>query len=290
MRAAYSCAVAVAAAALVAACGDASTGDAPSVTTKHAPAPGVSVDRLEPRPGIGGDGSYVDAPFPKLSDYALVSIEDAKIVFAPGVVPYDVRNPLFTDYATKSRAIYVPPGAKVHYDAARPFTLPLGAIVVKSFGYGSRWIETRLLVQSRDGLRGYAYVWDEQQREATLQPGGAVITTESGSTHLVPNQNQCVKCHGDSTTVVPIGLKREQLDHGDQLARWTKLGILEGAPPASGPPIPAYGDPSSCRMRSACARRRSLRGGRRGACSSTWCRARRTSPSCFIGCRRRSPP
>lgn len=246
-------------AAALAACADASPESASTPLDAPSAAGDATVrlhDERVPLLGpVGGDGSYVDAPFAKLSDYGLLTLDAGHIAFARGVLAYDVRNPLFTDYATKARGIYVPPGQRARYDATRPFDLPVGSIVVKSFGYAGRWIETRLLVRARDGLKGYAYLWDDAQRDAVLSPGGAVVETSTGATHLVPSQNQCPKCHGDGTAMAPIGLRAEQLDRDvsfggapeDQLARWAKAGILEGvpAPAQRAPRVAAYADPSS---------------------------------------------
>lgn len=239
------------AAVLAEACGYA---DAPSTDPEPIrPARFEAPERL--RPAVGGDGSYVDAPYANLSDYGVVRIDAGRMSFATGVVAYDVNNPLFTDYATKARAVFVPPGTRARYDETRPFDFPAGSIVIKSFGYEARWIETRLLIRTREGWRGYAYTWDDAQRDAVLRPGGAVIPTTTGATHLVPNQNQCPKCHADGEATVPIGLRKDELSRRvqfdgldeDQLARWTRLGILEGAPPiAQSAPSPvSYLDPSS---------------------------------------------
>jgi len=195
------------------------------------------------------------------------------MVWSPGVVAYDVRNPLFTDYATKARAVFLPPGTRARWDEARAFDFPVGTIVAKSFGYPSpagatRWVETRLLVRGREGWRGYAYTWDDAQREAVLRPGGAILEADavpdaSGAprraTHLVPNQNQCQKCHADGEAIVPIGLRADELDRPvtfdgsteGQIARWTRLGILEGAATTAAPAatqaprVAAYADPAS---------------------------------------------
>ncbi|MBX3187603.1 MAG: hypothetical protein KF819_11335 [Labilithrix sp.] len=167
-----------------------------------------------------------------LAEKNLVSIDAGTIVPASGVVPYDVQNPLFTDYASKARTIYVPPGTRARYAEGGVFEFPVGSIATKSFGYEGRWIETRLLVREPGGWKGYAYTWDDAQREAVLRPGGAVIPIGSRSTHLVPSQSQCKKCHADGDEVVPIGLRADQLG-ADQLAAWTRRGILEGAPSSS---------------------------------------------------------
>jgi len=221
---------------------------------------------------VGGDGGYVDTPFQKLSMYCLVSIVDGGITLAPGVVPYDVNTPLFSNYAVKVRGVWVPPGQHAIYSDGGPMTFPPGTILTKSFGLpvaverGAtvvRWIETRLVLSTASGYTAFTYVWDPDGKDATLsyageQPDASWIGFDGGeldSTYLVPNTGECKYCHlaGDAS-VVPIGPNARQLnkiyeypDGGEnQLAHWTRVGILEGAPDAAAAPrLPMWDDPTT---------------------------------------------
>jgi uncharacterized repeat protein (TIGR03806 family) len=72
--------------------------------------------------------------------------------------------------------------------------------------------------------------------------------------YAVPNQNQCKECHQLAKRLVPIGPKARNLN-GDfayadgaenQLAHWTRLGQLEGAPdPAAIPRAAHWDDPAA---------------------------------------------
>lgn len=215
----------------------------------------------------GGDGRFVDAPYDKLADYCLLTVEGGRIVPKAGVVPYEVKNPLFSDYALKARSVLLPKGTKAQLRGDGPFELPVGSILVKSFGYPAdtatptptaiaadgppmpvRWIETRLLVRAGDGWRAYTYVWDDAQKEAVLRPGGSILeapfTDAAGqpkrATYLVPSQNQCKKCHEDGGALVPIGLRPEQIDVG----QWSRDGLLEGAP-SNATTLPVWSDPKA---------------------------------------------
>jgi uncharacterized repeat protein (TIGR03806 family) len=217
----------------------------------------------------GGDGSYVDTEYDTLSAYCMVTVQNAHIVPRPGVMPYAPNGTLFSDYAVKSRTAWVPKGTTVAYDPQKPFDMPVGSILTKSFGLPAdlrnpepvRWIETRLLLRTADGWKGISYVWDDDQKEARIRPGGetrdVAFVKMDGSTvtssYLVPNQNQCKKCHADVDTVVPIGVRADELngefayDDGkeNQLARWSRVGLLTGAPQASASPfIPSWADTS----------------------------------------------
>ena len=74
------------------------------------------------------------APAGKLSDYGLFS-DMAAAQPAPGVVPYDLVNPLFSDHAQKHRFVFVPAGAAADYDASDVFDFPVGTVLIKTFAF-----------------------------------------------------------------------------------------------------------------------------------------------------------
>jgi uncharacterized repeat protein (TIGR03806 family) len=237
----------------LAACGasDPTPGGTASDPAPEGPAtPGAAAPDEAPPAGEPGNGpgtAYLDAPYATLSEYRLDD-EGA-------LVPYEVRNELFTDYADKTRGLYLPPGRTATWAGEhQPLDLPVGAILVKRFSYGARWIETRLLIRDRRGYRGHAYVWDDGHTEARLRPGGEIVAVDvtrpdgrrARATHLVPSEQQCKKCHADGDELVPIGLRPYSFDHEDQIARFTADGILIGAPaPTSEPRAPAWDDAST---------------------------------------------
>lgn len=187
---------------------------------------------------------------------------------ASGVEPYDMATPLFTDFALKFRYVFVPPGQAATYDADEAFAFPVGSALIKTFAYPAdfarpgeaiRMVETRVLLHGEDGWKAFAYVWDEAQTDATLKLAGAKLPMafrdaagkEVSFTYAVPNKNQCKGCHALNGAVTPIGPKARNLnraaDHGagaeNQLAQWTRLAILSGAPdPATAPAVPDWRD------------------------------------------------
>jgi uncharacterized repeat protein (TIGR03806 family) len=233
-------------------------------------------------PGGGPHGPVaVDlaaAPPARLSAYNLFTW-DPDAGFAGGfawnqrVVPYDLNTQLFSDYALKQRAIYIPDGEVAAYDPEQPLDLPLGSVVIKSFGYPSDFrtpdadvqlIETRLMVRHDDGWHPLPYIWDAEQRDAILTPAGEVRAIRfvdaagapATANYLIPERNQCQSCHvrqdgpNAPIEIVLIGPKARHLnrsyDYGgdvgrrNQLERLTELGMLTGAPAAS--EIPAAYD------------------------------------------------
>jgi len=220
--------------------------------------------------GSRGVRPHLNEPFPaKLSAWNLFVGNRAGLKPNAGVVPYDINTPLFSDYATKYRFVWVPPGTSATYSDSEVLTFPLGTILSKTFAYPNadqggkqRIIETRLLVNSRTGWVTLPYVWNAEQTEATLDvaadpatvhwvhPSGIRYTID----YVIPNTNQCKGCHDHSKNVIPIGLKARNLNkdfdypegRANQLAYWTKAGILKGAPaPDHAPRLPVWDDPST---------------------------------------------
>jgi uncharacterized repeat protein (TIGR03806 family) len=236
----------------------------------------------------GGDDGGVDltqpvhvdltAPPPeRLSAYNLFSWDPATgFTFNPTgdrIISYELNTALFSDYALKQRAIYVPPGMTATYQPEEAFDLPVGSVILKNFLFPADFraptenitlVETRLLVRYDDGWHPLPYIWDAAQHDAVLSPAGEVkpITfldvngQPRSSSYLVPQRNQCESCHARKATpdaaptIVPIGIKARHLnrvaDFGgtvgkvNQLERMTSLGLLTGAPATAS--IPAAYD------------------------------------------------
>jgi len=214
--------------------------------------------------------SHLDQPFPaKLSAWQLFTGRLSDLRPNQGVVPYDLNSPLFSDYATKYRFVWMPPGTSAAYHPTEAFDFPVGTIFSKTFAYPEaaapaqrRLVETRLLVRGTSGWATLPYVWNAAQTEAVLDvaadPTVVHWTRPSGETvtinYLIPNANQCKECHDKSKSTVPIGPKARNLNKDfaypegreNQLAHWTRIGYLKGAPqPGQAPRAAVWDDPSS---------------------------------------------
>ncbi|WP_211205920.1 SO2930 family diheme c-type cytochrome [Kordiimonas gwangyangensis] len=209
-------------------------------------------------------------PAKLLSEYGLFS-DYANQMPAEGVVPYALITPLFTDYAHKFRFVYVPKGEHATYDAKEVMNFPVGSVLVKTFAYPAdfrapekdiRIIETRLLIRQEKGWNAWAYVYDEELKDAVLKVAGKTLpvewTDEAGNArstnYVVPNKNQCKGCHTYNKEFSPIGPKARNLNMDykypagseNQLAHWSRVGVLEGAPaPADAPRVPDFLDASA---------------------------------------------
>ena len=181
---------------------------------------------------------------------------------APGVMPYDVTTPLFSDYSHKFRFIRLPRDGStalpVVYDAEETFDLPVGTLLSKTFSYpvdardadkGWRHLETRLLIRGAKGWGALTYVWNRGQQDGYLEVAGddQVVSWIDGTgavrvnDYMVPNTNQCAQCHNMNGEMVPIGVKarflNKDFDYEDgtrnQLDHWRDHGMLDGLPDVS---------------------------------------------------------
>jgi uncharacterized repeat protein (TIGR03806 family) len=211
--------------------------------------------------------------FPTLDAWCQVSLANGDVVPQVGVTPYNLNTPLFSDYAVKRRTVWMPSGTSASYDASNVFTFPDGTVLTKSFGFADdlrkanpsiHWVETRVVWLSGGVWQAVSYTWDDAQKTATVAPGGAIYPVSwvdaSGQTvstnYLVPEAPQCLECHQDSSNLTPIGPKARNLNRDlaypdgsteNQLAHWTKAGLLTGAPadPSSAPKLAVWNDAST---------------------------------------------
>lgn len=223
-----------------------------------------SADSLE---AGAGDAGALEIPLEetpkKLSEWHLFS-DLAKLAPAKGVIPYEMRSPLFTDYAEKQRFLYVPEGKQIGYSELEAWRFPVGSILVKDFSYprdpndpkkGLRHLETRLMIHRKAGWVPEVYVWNDEQTDATRDVTGETIAVtrlvEDGKTskfnYDVPSRAECRKCHGTPTPIEgaeatrTLGPMTPQLnmehDYGDgmvnQIDHLAKLGLFDKKPEAA---------------------------------------------------------
>ncbi|HYL45418.1 MAG TPA: SO2930 family diheme c-type cytochrome [Candidatus Limnocylindrales bacterium] len=197
---------------------------------------------------------HIQEPYPRtLADWHLFTKTSRGLEPNARVIPYDLNTPLFSDYASKYRFVWMPQGAAAEYREDGAFEFPVGAILAKTFAFPvdghpgeERLIETRLLVHTQTGWTPLPYVWNSAQTEATLKlaPDPVPIrwTDAAGRRHdftyQIPNTNECHECHDNNKTLLPIGPKARNLNKdyaysggtANQIAHWTQIGYLRGAP------------------------------------------------------------
>jgi len=174
-------------------------------------------------------------------------------------LPYDMAVPLFTDYATKYRFVFVPDTETATYDADEVFDFPIGTVLVKTFTLPldtsdreiakEEIIETRLLINRVTGWESLPYIWNADKSDAELDLIGSTqsVTIMHNESDLdfdygVPTRQQCIKCHQieseGSSVISPIGPKARYLNSDyeyeggtqNQITKWAEAGILTGVP------------------------------------------------------------
>lgn len=180
---------------------------------------------------------FLSEPFPqKLSAWHLYAETRNGLKPNDRVLPYSLRTPLFSDYASKYRFVWMPRGTSAEYRDDTIFDFPVGTILSKSFAFPSgsseKLVETRLLVRTNTGWVPLPYIWNDSQTEATLQlvpdPVPVKWTDANGThdfTYQIPNVNECKECHDNNRNLLPIGPKARNLGK-EQVVRWAELGYL----------------------------------------------------------------
>ena len=170
---------------------------------------------------------------PKLSDFGFFEWPFADQNPMARVTPYRLNTPLWSDGAEKLRFVYIPAGLMAKAQGEGLLGLPVGAALIKTFKFGGKLVETRVLLHRADGWVALPYVWDANQREARLTLGGKriALTGPEGKpiSYAVPNKNQCKECHGVAGVVTPIGPKAYNLAPA-WLAALQKAGKLDRVP------------------------------------------------------------
>jgi|GEM_PF-535782 len=165
----------------------------------------------------------------------------AGLVPGEGLVPYEPRTPLWSDHVKKKRWVSLPPGGQITYDSTGKWVFPVGTVFVKHFdadvmdngSMTTKRLETRLIVQDADGVRGYTYRWNAAQTEAFLLPGAETETLDivppNGSpttmTWSYPSQSQCLGCHTDASGGV-LGLETAQLNWATPNVDYPEMGAV----------------------------------------------------------------
>jgi uncharacterized repeat protein (TIGR03806 family) len=194
----------------------------------------------------------VDAPLEKLSDTGCMDAS-APTKFAALVTPYEVNSPLWSDSADKTRGMRLPDNKKIHVqDCAKEpalctsgtadtgkWVFPVGTVMVKSFMFDTKLVETRLFVHfDATTWVGYSYAWNEAQTEATIVPDERKqVQFQTGKRTVewnYPNRFDCMKCHNDQSGAT-LGPETDQMNRvvggKNQIDALAALGFFE-TPPA----------------------------------------------------------
>jgi glucose/arabinose dehydrogenase/mono/diheme cytochrome c family protein len=159
----------------------------------------------------------------------------ATLTPAPGVFPYGVNAPLWSDAAAKQRWIALPndgthdsASEKIGFSPDGNWSFPVGTVFIKHFELPvneadpslHKRLETRFIVMPTTGEPyGVTYKWRADGSDADLLPDGLsediTITGADGGTHTqrwdYPGPTDCRVCHNGNAGHI-LGLKTHQLN------------------------------------------------------------------------------
>lgn len=195
--------------------------------------------------GAASDGAQDDVP-PTLAETGCFGPGGQP---RPGLIPYEIQAPFWSDGATKRRWLALPDDTTIDIARDGDLELPIGSVLAKEFTRDDLRVETRLFVRHDDGAwAGYSYRWDETQTDATLIPASAGLTLVpwGEGDWYYPRRNECSFCHS-AAAGRSLGLEIAQLDRRvtlvddrevDQLPYFEALGLFTTDLPVDVTPLP----------------------------------------------------
>jgi cytochrome c553 len=149
---------------------------------------------------------------------------------------------LWSDGAVKQRWVYLPECSVIDTRDMDDWSLPVGARMWKEFAVDGVRIETRLIERVALGAQDFrftAYLWNDGETDAQRVPDGQLDA--KGTTHDVPDEDACRRCHGShekggGRPSRALGLSALQLSHanaGLTLDGLDAEGLLSVPPAAS---------------------------------------------------------
>ena len=169
----------------------------------------------------------------------------------PGLIPYTINAPFWSDGMHKERFIALPGDATIDYTKTRGWGFPDKTVIVKSFALereegnpASRaWVETRFLTKQEGEWYGYSYMWNVTGTDGDLVASGGAdktfaVKTPTGVREQVwhyPSRTECMVCHSRAANFV-LGLSSLQMNKSqeyggctdNQLRAFEYLGLLKG--------------------------------------------------------------
>lgn len=201
----------------------------------------------------GGNG----APLPQKLSEAGVFADLAGLSPHPGIYPYEVNLPFWSDGALKRRWFSVPDkDQKILFNAEGPWTFPKGTTWIKHFDLemvvgdpsSRKRVETRVIVNTESGIYGLTYAWNDSGTDADLvgEQGAEkeFSIREHGSSRQqiwrFPSRQDCLSCHtsagglalGFNTPQLNRPLEADNSSTNNQITDLVAAGFFSNAPPS----------------------------------------------------------
>lgn len=197
------------------------------------------------------NSQFTGSPLPATLADSGAFADLATLTPAPGIVPYSVNLPFWSDDAAKQRWFSVPgTNQLLKFSPHDTWSAPSGTVWIKHFeleltngvAESRRRLETRFLVRNTAGVYGVTYRWDS--------PANASLVAEQGAEELLPRQvhgrsftqrwryparAECLVCHTPQAGFV-LGFNTAQLNceqaygavTANQLMALTAGGYFDG--------------------------------------------------------------
>ncbi|MGI9295850.1 MAG: c-type cytochrome domain-containing protein, partial [Pseudomonadales bacterium] len=169
-----------------------------------------------------------------------------------GLIEYQINTAFWSDGADKRRWIGIPDSSTIQFNERSAWGFPLGTVIVKHFEIqlsvddpnSTRRLETRILVNTTNGFRGYVYRWNDQQTDATLLTDGLdetlTITDPDAAEGMrtqryhYPSRAECLNCHTGVAGEI-LGVKTLQINRDfsypqqsdNQLRSWNHINLFD---------------------------------------------------------------
>jgi len=170
---------------------------------------------------------------------------------APGVLPYSVNAPMWSDGAEGRRYVALPGLGPLGLKDGR-LTWPKDAVVAKTLTLEGRRVETQVLHYDGKAWNAYAYLWNDRQDDADLVEarGREVVVDVGGKPRpwTVASRSACLTCHnpwpGTVLSFNAAQLARRSDDGGAdplQIRALQHVGLLpESYPQPAAPLVDPY--------------------------------------------------
>jgi len=185
----------------------------------------------------------VNRAFPrKLSETGLFASPE-RLTPSPGVIPYSVNAPMWSDGAEARRVIALPGLESIGFKDDR-LVWPKDSVLSKTLSLGKRRVETQLLHYDGKAWNAYAYLWNREQTDADLVEARGREVDLGGRTWTVQARGTCMTCHnpwpGTVLSITGAQLNR-RFEYGDetdnQVRTLKKLNVLPEAFAYSNAPL-----------------------------------------------------
>ena len=168
---------------------------------------------------------------------------------APGVVPYRILAPSWSDHAKADFAVAIPGAASA--STGDKAVVPEGTVFIRTLTMdmkagdpaSARRIETQLLHHEGATLRAYTYRWNDAQTDAELVPKEGAEQKLFIEDQAAPggrreqawrfaSRTECFRCHiekfGTAVGFIPQQLAVRPDGSGSELERLQRMGVVAG--------------------------------------------------------------